>query len=68
MADTKLKKLHKQATHEVLPSRFAMSELTGGDVANRSMGNYAKSAPAPDNQPYGPLAMMAMMRRGAPKM
>lgn len=67
MALNKAKKLGKQATHEVLPSRFAMAELTGGDPANRSMNNYAKAAPAADNQPYGPMAMSMMMRRGAPK-
>lgn len=35
---------------ERLPSRFARSELTGGDMVQRSMNNYAKKAPKAEDQ------------------
>lgn len=36
---------HKQIGHEMLPSRHARAQLTGGDHFQRSIGNYAKQAP-----------------------
>lgn len=36
----------KGPTEEVLPSRFAMAQITGGDPIYRSMNNYAKKTPA----------------------
>ncbi len=35
----------KGATEQVLPSRSAMSTLTDGDPAARTMQNYAKATP-----------------------
>lgn len=37
---------HKQTGHEMLPSRHARAQLTGGDAVQRTMGNYAKQSPA----------------------
>lgn len=37
---------HKQVGHEMLPSRHARAQLTGGDAVQRTMGNYAKQSPA----------------------
>ena len=39
----------KQLAAELLPSRHALSTITGGDVFQRSMGNYAKNAPDADS-------------------
>ena len=36
----------KQVAVEMLPSRFARSAITGGDVVNRTLGQYAKATPA----------------------
>lgn len=41
-----LAKGHKQIGHEVLPSRHAKAALTGGDLFQRSMNNYAKQDPS----------------------
>lgn len=42
----KISKLsRKGAKAEVLPSRHARAELTGGDALQRSMNNYAKKTP-----------------------
>jgi hypothetical protein len=37
---------HKQVAHETLPSRHARAQLAGGDLVQRTMGNYAKQDPA----------------------
>lgn len=37
---------HKQTAQELLPSRHARAQLTGGDLVQRTMGNYAKQSPA----------------------
>lgn len=39
----------KQIAHEMLPSRHALSTITGGDPAQRSAGYYAKMSPADAN-------------------
>jgi type II secretory pathway component PulK len=39
----------KGSQQQVLPSRHALNTLTRGDVVNRSLGNYAKNTPGPDN-------------------
>jgi hypothetical protein len=36
----------KGSHEEKLPSRFAMAQLTNGDVVQRSYNNYAKKTPA----------------------
>lgn len=36
----------KQLSHELLPSRYSMAKMTGGDTFQRSLGNYAKNTPA----------------------
>lgn len=43
----------KGATEETLPSRSAMSTLTGGDPGQRTMSQYAKAAPMPQPMPPG---------------
>lgn len=40
----------KQVAHEMLPSRHAMANITGGDLFQRSMGNYSKQAPSMTDQ------------------
>jgi len=45
-----MKKGGKPNKEERLPSRFARSELTGGDMVQRSMNNYAKKAPKAEDQ------------------
>ena len=35
----------KGAKEEILPSRYAKADLTGGDAFQRSMNNYAKKTP-----------------------
>lgn len=42
----KIKNAGKGSQEEVLPSRHAMSQLTNGDAAQRSMNNYSKKSPA----------------------
>lgn len=37
---------HKQVAHQMLPSRHAKAQMTGGDAFQRSMNNYAKQTPA----------------------
>lgn len=39
----------KGSTQEVLPNRHAVSELTRGNTANRTMNDYAKATPLPGN-------------------
>lgn len=39
----------KQIAHEMLPSRHARATITGGDLVQRSMNNYAKMSPADAN-------------------
>lgn len=39
----------KQVAHEMLPSRFALSKITGGDLGARSLNNYAKLTPLDAN-------------------
>lgn len=39
----------KQIAHEMLPSRHSRATITGGDVVQRSMGNYSKMSPADAN-------------------
>jgi hypothetical protein len=39
----------KGSQQQILPSRHALNTLTRGDTVNRSLGNYAKSTPGPDN-------------------
>lgn len=41
-----LSKGHKQVGHQSLPSRHSLAQLTGGDLVQRSIGNYAKQSPA----------------------
>lgn len=41
----------KPSKQERLPSRFARAELTGGDMVQRSMNNYAKKAPKAEDSP-----------------
>jgi hypothetical protein len=36
----------KGSQEEPLPSRHAMSQLTGGDPTQRSLNNYSKKSPA----------------------
>lgn len=50
---------HKQTGHEVLPSRHARAQLTGGDPVQRTIGNYAKQAPTGPNA-GGPGIMAPM--------
>lgn len=45
-APSPLSQGHKQIAQEMLPSRHAKAQLTGGDLVQRSMGNYAKQSPA----------------------
>lgn len=45
-APSPLSQGHKQIAHEMLPSRHARAQLTGGDLVQRTMGNYAKQTPA----------------------
>ena len=45
-----MKKGGKPNKEERLPSRFARSELTGGDMVQRSTNNYAKKAPKAEDQ------------------
>lgn len=40
----------KGSKEEDLPSRFARTQLTGGDLYQRSMNNYAKKAPGADDE------------------
>jgi hypothetical protein len=37
---------HKSLKQEILPSRHAQAQLTGGDAVQRTLGNYAKQSPA----------------------
>lgn len=48
----------KGSVSESLPSRHAMSSLTSGSQADRSMNNYAKQTPmpSPPPSPAGPMA------------
>lgn len=48
----------KGSSSQVLPSRHSMSDLTGGDQAQRSMNNYAKQTPmpTPPASDTGPMA------------
>lgn len=36
---------HKQIAQQMLPSRHTKAQLVGGDLAQRTLGNYAKQAP-----------------------
>lgn len=36
----------KQVAAEMLPTRFARSSVTGGDIFRRSLNDYAKASPA----------------------
>lgn len=45
-APSPLSKGHKRLAHELLPSRHAIAQMTGGDLAQRTMNNYAKQTPA----------------------
>lgn len=51
----------KTIKEERLPSRFARSELTGGDMVQRSMNNYAKKTPSGPNADSPSFLMMSMM-------
>lgn len=48
-APSPLSQGHKQVVSEMLPSRHARAQLTGGDAFQRSIGNYAKQTPADAN-------------------
>jgi len=48
-APSHLSKGHKQMAHEMLPSRHAKAQITGGDAVQRTMSNYAKQTPADAN-------------------
>lgn len=48
-----LSKGHKQIAQQVLPSRHARAQLTGGDLVQRSMNNYAQQSPADANGASG---------------
>lgn len=41
-----IKNVGKGSKEEMLPSRYAKAQLTGGDAFQRSMNNYAKKTPA----------------------
>jgi len=41
------KEKYKCDKQEVLPSRFARDNITGGDPYNRAMNNYSKKAKPP---------------------
>lgn len=58
------KLIGKNGRQEVLPSRFAMAELTGGSPAQRSLGNYARLTPDAENAPDQTILTMP---RKAPK-
>lgn len=59
MKITKIK--NKSIKDERLPSRFARSEITGGDPIQRSMNNYAKKTPSGPNADSPNFLMMSMM-------
>lgn len=40
-----IKNIGKGSKEEMLPSRYAKAQLTGGDAFQRSMNNYAKKTP-----------------------
>ena len=56
-----IKNMKKSIKDERLPSRFARAELTGGDMVQRSMNNYAKKTPSGPNANGPSLLMMSMM-------
>lgn len=41
---------NKGSKTEMLPSRHARAQLTGGDPINRTMNGYAKATPGPRDQ------------------
>lgn len=41
-----IKHVGKGSREEMLPGRHAKAELTGGDIFQRSMNNYAKKTPS----------------------
>ena len=45
-APSPLSQGHKQIAQEMLPSRHAKAQITGGDPVQRTMSNYAKQTPA----------------------
>lgn len=49
---------------EMLPSRHALSQLTGGDPIQRSMGNYAKLTPVGAGAPGRYDDIQAMGEKG----
>lgn len=59
MKPTKIK--NKNAKQEMLPSRFARAELTGGDMVQRSMNNYAKKTPSGPDANSPSFLMMSLM-------
>lgn len=59
MKPTKIK--NKSIKEERLPSRFARAELTGGDMVQRSMNNYAKKTPSGPDANSPSFLMMSMM-------
>lgn len=56
-----VKNIGKGAREEVLPSRYAKAQLTGGDAFQRSMNNYAKKAPSMKDSPS--IMMMGLRMR-----
>jgi hypothetical protein len=56
-----IKHSKKSLKEERLPSRFARAELTGGDMVQRSMNNYAKKTPSGPNANSPSFLMMSMM-------
>lgn len=64
MAKTqKVKHKGKGDKSEMLPSRHALAEITGGDVFERSIGNYAKKTPSGPNAAGPSLVFMSRFGR-----
>jgi hypothetical protein len=55
----------KGGGQEMLPSRGAMSMLTGGNPVERSLGNYAKLTPSGAGAPGSYAGIMDMGQKGA---
>lgn len=52
-----VRNIGKGAKEEMLPSRYARAQLTGGDAFQRSMNNYAKKTPTGNLRTPGIFAM-----------
>ena len=54
----------KGGKQEMLPSRHAVNQLTGGDPVQRSMGNYAKLTPSGAGAPGSYQDIIDMAQNG----